>query len=603
MKYINFKQVKIKNFLSVGNEPVMVSFTPGLHIITGLNKDKEDRRNGVGKSTIADAVYFAVFGETLRDLKKEHIINNVNKKGCEVELEVVIQHFDKTEHIRIVRTLDPSKCFIYIDGEDKTRDSMTNTTGFILNKFSCTPEIFQNCVIMTINNTIPFMAKKKQEKRKFIEDIFNLSIFSNMSALLKADMNEKKKQFDIETTKYEESSKSLTTLERQRENTEIARKQKHEKYIQRQKNNAEEIVLIHEKLSAFEEISVENVKTVIAEYESGVVKIDERLQAIRAEKTEKALLIQQLDKQLKSIGTDKDKCPVCLRSIEDHDKDYIKQEKLQISQTINEHTETIKSLISNERSLIEKKDKISNHITTQRNRIHEYELKQQEKRNLNERITQLETWQQMLEHDIAELEQSKHTDDSIIQEQQTRIENIKNDIDRIRTDLNTLDIVKFVVSEEGVKSYVVKKILQLFNNKLAYYLKKMDANCVVTFNEYFEEEIVDTKGKPCSYFNFSGAERKNIDLACLFTFMDMRRLQGDVCFNFSIYDELFDSSLDERGVELVISLLKERVDKFKECIMVISHRKESTKAATGEIIFLEKLNGITRRVDFKEYTT
>jgi energy-coupling factor transporter ATP-binding protein EcfA2 len=126
----------------------------------------------------------------------------------------------------------------------------------------------------------------------------------------------------------------------------------------------------------------------------------------------------------------------------------------------------------------------------------------------------------------------------------------------------------------------------------------MDANCICTFNEYFEEEIVDIKGAQRSYFNFSGAERKNMDLACLFTFMDMRRLQGDVCFNFSIYDELFDSSLDARGIELVIGVLKERVDKYNESIMVISHRKESVKAATGDVIFLEKSNGITRRVDY-----
>ena len=75
MKYINFNNVKIQNFLSVGNVPVEVDFQRGLHIITGINKDKEDRRNGVGKSTVADAIYFAVFGETLRELKKEHIIN------------------------------------------------------------------------------------------------------------------------------------------------------------------------------------------------------------------------------------------------------------------------------------------------------------------------------------------------------------------------------------------------------------------------------------------------------------------------------------------------------------------------------------------------
>jgi len=159
------------------------------------------------------------------------------------------------------------------------------------------------------------------------------------------------------------------------------------------------------------------------------------------------------------------------------------------------------------------------------------------------------------------------------------------------------------MSEEGVKSFIVKKILQLFNTKLAYYLKKMDANCICTFNEYFEETVVDDKGKECSYFNFSGAERKNVDLACLFAFMDIRRLQGNVSFNFSIYDELFDSSLDEKGVELVINILKERVEKFDECAMVISHRKESIKAATGDIIFLEKSNGITRKVDYIEYSS
>jgi len=86
----------------------------------------------------------------------------------------------------------------------------------------------------------------------------------------------------------------------------------------------------------------------------------------------------------------------------------------------------------------------------------------------------------------------------------------------------------------------------------------------------------------------------------MFAFMDIRRLQGDVTYNFSMYDELFDSSLDERGVELVINILKERVEQYNECVMVISHRKESVKAAQGDVIYLEKVNGITRRVQYSE---
>lgn len=601
MKYINFKNVKIKNFLSVGNTPVEVSFSPGLHIITGINKDKEDRRNGVGKSTIADAIYFAVFGETLRDLKKEHIINNVNKKGCEVELEVTIKHFDKSEHIRIVRTLEPSKCFLYIDGEDKTLDSMSNTTAFISRKFSCTPEIFQNCVIMTINNTVPFMAKKKQEKRKFIEDIFNLSIFSNMLTFLKEDINSKKKTFDIQTTRFDEAEKTLASYIKHRDSAEEERKKKHEKYVMRQSNNAIELQSITNDLTNFIEQDNEQLRQAIIDLEKGSLLLDDKIQASRNIQTEKTLLIQQLSKQASHIGTDKDSCPVCLRSIDAHDKDHIKSEKQRIKKEAEEHAKEITTAKEQEQEFKSKQLKINDKIKATRQSIHAYELQLQKIQNLKDRRTQLEQWQEMLEHDIAELSHSTTNVSTAVDDQQKKIEDIKAELEVIKNELNTLDVVKFVVSEEGVKSYVVKKILKLFNSKLAYYLKMMDANCIVTFNEYFEEEIVDTKGKPCSYFNFSGAERKNIDLACLFTFIDMRRLQGDVCFNFSIYDELFDSSLDERGVELVIALLKERVEKFNECIMVISHRKESTKAATGEIIFLEKSNGLTKRVDFKEY--
>ncbi len=202
--------------------------------------------------------------------------------------------------------------------------------------------------------------------------------------------------------------------------------------------------------------------------------------------------------------------------------------------------------------------------------------------------------------DIKELNSEDTNLDNIINDYNNKVTEIKSKLETVKKKINMLDVVKYIVSEEGVKSYIVKQILQVFNQKLAYYLKKMDSNCVCIFNEYFEEQIINEKNKLCSYFNFSGAERKNIDLACLFAFMDIRRLQGDVTFNFSIYDELFDSSLDERGVDLVTSILRERVEKYKECVYVISHRKESVKAATGEVVYLEKSNGITRRVKYAE---
>ena len=77
-------------------------------------------------------------------------------------------------------------------------------------------------------------------------------------------------------------------------------------------------------------------------------------------------------------------------------------------------------------------------------------------------------------------------------------------------------------------------------------------------------------------------------------------MQGGVKYNIAIYDELFDSSFDEKGIELITTILKDRVDTLNECSIIISHRRESIKNVTGDIIFLEKQGGITRRVEYSE---
>ena len=603
MKYITFNKISIKNFLSVGNQQVQVDFKRGIHIITGINKDKEDRRNGVGKSTIADAIYFAVFGETLRDLKKENIVNNINRKNCEVILDATISNMDTKEEVQIIRMLEPSKCYVYINGEDKTRDSISNTNAFLASKFNSNTEVFQNCVIMTINNVIPFMAKKKQEKRKFIEDIFNLGVFGDMLNLLKNDITENKKTFDLEVTKHDEITKNILSLENQQKSMTQERERKKEKYLTRQESNTKEIATINKKLADFTLPDVAEIKKEISEHDTNNTKVDNKLQEARHLISENTTLISQANKKLTSVGTDKDVCPTCLRTIEDNDRDHIKKEKKKINLEIEACEDKIAKLRAEEKQFLTLQSKIDSMIQKLRDSLNSYQHKVKEKNELESRLNQLQAWQKELEQDLKDIETDHNSFDNVIKEQRDRLENVKKQIDVIKEQLNMLDVAKFVVSEEGVKSYIVKKMLQLFNSKLAYYLKKMDANCICTFNEYFEEEIIDSRGKPCSYFNFSGAERKNVDLACLFTFMDIRRLQGDVTFNFSIYDELFDSSLDERGVELVIGILRERVEKYNECIMVISHRKESIKAATGDIIFLEKSNGITKRVDYKEYSS
>jgi energy-coupling factor transporter ATP-binding protein EcfA2 len=156
-----------------------------------------------------------------------------------------------------------------------------------------------------------------------------------------------------------------------------------------------------------------------------------------------------------------------------------------------------------------------------------------------------------------------------------------------------LENVKFVLSEEGVKTFIVNKLLDILNNKLNFYLNQLNAPCSCEFNDQFEETLINLNGQECSYFNFSGGERKRIDLAILFMFQDILRISSGTFFSLSIYDELFDSAIDESGIEMVLKILKDRVDKNKESIYIISHNKNSIKNEFDNILNLQKKDGKT----------
>ena len=600
MKYVTFERLTVGNFLSIGEDEVIIDFKKGLHIITGINRDKEDRRNGVGKSTIADALYFAIFGSTIREIKKEYIANNLTGGVCEVELTFNVNSPRGNNNFKIVRSLNPSKLHIYKDGVDRTRDSIINTTEYIEAVLTSSEEVFHNCVIMTINNTLPFMAKTKVEKRKFIEQIFNLQIFSDMLQNLRDDMNAVNKNFDIETTKYTEIEKSIQTYEAQKQLRVKEREDKIGNITSKIDYNSKEIKKLNNELSKSENIDLTIKEEEIKTLNKGYDAVEKLIQNQIVELTEINAVIKQATDKIGKIGTTGDVCPTCLRPIELHDRKHFEEETEKLITFCTEKNAASAKCKTNVSLSNDKKNKIKAFITKTNDDLNSLKVKIENRKMLSKRIQDLTDLNNQLKESIDHMNEHNDSFNDVILQTKERFDLVKQEIDNIKKILNLLDVVKFVVSEEGVKSYIVKKILQNFNSKLAFYLKKLDSNSICIFNEYFEEEILNEKGKMCAYNNFSGAERKAIDLACLFSFMDMRKAQGNVHYNISIYDELLDSSLDEKGVDLVLEILKERSEKFNECIFIISHRKESIKSATGDIIFLEKHNGITRRVNFVE---
>jgi ABC-type Mn2+/Zn2+ transport system ATPase subunit len=180
-----------------------------------------------------------------------------------------------------------------------------------------------------------------------------------------------------------------------------------------------------------------------------------------------------------------------------------------------------------------------------------------------------------------------------IQKTEEEIQNISKELEQIQKDLLILDNCKFVLSEEGVKSFIVKKMISVLNSQLNYYLKTLNAPCTCMFDESFEETIINNQGKECSYFNFSGGERKRIDIAVLFMFQDILKLQTGIHFNLSMYDELLDSALDSSGTSKIMEILKERSNNSSESIYIVSHNKSTQVNGFDNIIMLEKKDGKT----------
>jgi len=603
MKKVIFKQIKIRNFLSIGEDPVLVRFNTGLNVITGNNRDKEDRRNGVGKSTIADAINFAIFGSTLRDIKNENIVNDSTSGSCEVILEFSIETGGKIREIKIIRSLNPSAIHLHIDNVDKTLDSIGNNNECISKLLNCTQEVFDNCVIMTLNNTIPFMGKKKQDKRKFIENIFNLGVFSKMLTKAKDEYSQCKKDFDIQSSKLGENISTLSTIKAQQLSFNDRKKVK----ISQLEAKIAGLIATQKTLTAIYE-KLESI-----DFNSKKSEIQARIQDLLAKKIVEDTKISTLivtiatlavessgrEKTLFKIAGNIDECPVCLRIISGNDKSHIDSEKKRITDEVANLKCNTVTANNDKKACLDQKTVYDTEVSKENIKIFNIDKLQRQSADTKQLLDNNQSSIKLLQDQITDTITETASYDTVISELEAKILVVTEYINGLKSTLQLLDRVKFVLSEEGVKSYLIKRILDVLNNRLSYYLKKLDANCSCVFNEYFEELIINDKNKPCSYFNFSGAERKNIDLACLFTFMDIRRLQGDVTFNISIYDELLDSSLDERGIELVIDILRERVETYAESIFIISHRKESARFVTGEIVMLEKFNGITRRVDFK----
>jgi DNA repair exonuclease SbcCD ATPase subunit len=595
MRFITFKTLKGKNFLSFGDNLATIELQPGVNAITGTNYDKEDSKNGVGKSCITEFLYYALYGTTLRDIPKDYIQNTFTKKRCEVSLDFDISTNNTTDTYRIVRKLSPTKCQLFKNGEDITRSTLAKTNALIQDLIHTPATVFQNSVIMSVNTALPFMALPKTDKRKFIESVLGLEVFTQMVLKVRDDYSILKKDYELAYNKFEQTQTELTFNKSQLDNYEQTKQERIKKLYDKQQTLEKDIEIIFNKIVQIDEAQIENNNKNISKAEEKLKQAQEKHSKLQTKITQVDAEINSENKQIKQLLETKDKCPTCSRSYaEDHVK-HVQDSITKKQNTIEQYNDA--------------KNKVNQAIVLNSNDINKLENELKETKSLNNIIGEQkrsnETHSISLKHLQSNLNDVKDELVSANKEHNNElkgkiatlvdtVKESKDKVDKLNNELNIIESVKFIISEEGIKSFIVKKILKVLNSRLAYFLQKLEANCLCKFNEFFEEEIIDESNQLKSYFNFSGGERKRIDLACLFAFADIRRLQGDVNFSTVFYDELIDSSLDDKGVQLTLKVLRERYVENNESCYIITHRGPEVTAKAEHVIHVEKRNGVSK---------
>jgi DNA repair exonuclease SbcCD ATPase subunit len=302
MKKILYRTLRGQNFLSIGNDQIVIDFQSGFNLITGKNLDNPDRVNGIGKSCIAELFYYALFGKTIRDIKKEFIINNITKGKGAIELTFDVETETGAQSYTIKRQLKPSSVTLLRGEEDITKDSIANTDKFICDLIGSNPVICRSCDILSLSDNVPFMAKKPEEKRKFINDIFSLEVFGKMSSELKNLIRENKSEMNISSAKLEEINNNLETLNRQQEDY-LKKVQEREAMLEQKRKEIQ--ARIDETEEKIADISITDVSSIQKErekWEEAWNKLDGRIGHISSQLSSKETLRKMKAKEIDQVN-------------------------------------------------------------------------------------------------------------------------------------------------------------------------------------------------------------------------------------------------------------------------------------------------------------
>ena len=556
---IHFRYVKWRNFLATGNLPSTVQLDKNqTTLVIG--------DNGAGKSTVLDALCFVLFGKAYRPIKKAQLVNSINQRDCEVEIEFQIG----TNLFKVIRGIKPNNFQIFRNGKEFDQDAHSKDFQKILEEqiLKLNYRSFTQVVILGSSCFIPFMQLPTSHRREVVEDILDIKIFSIMNLLLKQH--------------YKQVGSEVTELSVQNRLNE-SNKQLQEKHL----GNIEEIS--SERIKALQEEKVGYQKE-LASKRLKVSELEEKITTlIRTEADHDKLSSLKIMLESRKTNTEKkikffdekDNCDVCEQPI---DKSFSQTRVQDLNHKVVEYEAGLEEMKKELDSLYSNIQEMGGHSRTLV--------------GVNTEIKSITGLLERCQNDLDKLNDEKGKTDKIkeeIAELDAKITDVDDQIKELKQENFYLDICKNLLHDTGIKSKIIKQYLPVMNQTIQRYLGILDFYVNFTLNEQFEETIKSRYRDDFSYASFSEGEKMRIDLALMFTWREIARLKNSTNTNLLIMDEVFDSSLDASGTDDFLKILNSF--EIKQNIFVISHKGDVLFDKFNSIIRFEKQKNFSKMVE------
>ena len=563
---ITFESIEWKNFLSTGNSANKVLLNKSTTtLIIG--------KNGEGKSTILDALCFALFGKPFRNINKGQLVNSINGKNCLVEVKFNVNNKD----YKVIRGIKPNKFEIWCDDEMINQDAAAKDYQKVLEQqiLKLNYKTFTQVVILGSASFVPFMQLASWQRREVIEDILDIRIFSTMNQLLK----EKASDTKSEITRIEsELSNAKAKVDAQQTLIKTITQAKADVVAGLQNKINENNDSIVQTQS-----EIKQLVTDIATLSNQITSKDKVVDDIDKAKTIKTKLSQKVEtcEHDAEFFSENDVCPQCSQGIPEDYKSRIIHDLHEKMKDSNKKINELETVLE---GLMEKQNSINAIIGKITDKNIELSTKNSTVSLLNKQNKQLQVEIETHNSDTTNVDEEKQKLKELAQDAMAKIKSKTALLDQ----RNLEEVASILLKDTGIKTAIIREYLPVMNKLINKYLNAMDAYIHFELDEAFNEIVKSRFRDEFTYASFSEGEKMRIDLAILFTWRQIAKMKNSVNTNLLLLDEIFDSSLDTAGTDYFLNLMNSFGENSN--IFVISHKGDQLFDKFRSVIKFEKRN-------------